>query len=618
MSGIVGIVNLDRTLVDQALLHSMTQHLAFRGPDGQASWADSHVGFGHAMLRTDVQAVDSQQPCSLDGRVWITADARIDGREELTKRLEAKGCRELENASDAKLILHAYRIWGTSCVDYLLGDFVFAIWDAQRQRLFCARDHFGVRPFYYAHVGKCLIFSNNLDTIRLHPQVSDELNDLAIVNFLIFRYQPRIDQSTFADIQALLPAHTLVLEGGTPRTSRYWTLPIEEPIHYKRRDDYVHHFRELLDTAISDRMRTDRAGILMSGGMDSPSIAATVHHLRTRRGSKFELKAFTFVYDRLIPDNERHYAAVVAQHLDIPIHFEVQDDCKLFEEWDRNEFRFPEPVVSALWTNDNPVRKAALADKTSVFFSGYGPDALLNEPARYHTMLRHGLIGDAARQVCSFIRRYSDRPLAGAVQAWRRIWGVMEERRPAFEASKLLESRIVQKIGVPIRWWQLPYEPQRHPWRPSTYSSLANPFWTICFQQFDAANWLAPVEFRYPYFDIRLVRYLLRMPALPSFSNKMLLRKAMCDRLPESICLRPKSPLAGRPIHSYAEWVHQIKMPGNHLARYVDSDQVMRQWAQPNSVPGDTLKRSLISLNHWLENYKQNDKGARNETRTEH
>ena len=238
--------------------------------------------------------------------VWITADARIDARDELIRKLEANGSRGLRHAAtDADLILHAYRVWGTRCVDHLLGDFAFAIWDAMRKRLFCARDHFGVRPFYYAQVGEHLIFGNNLETIRQHPRVSDELNDLAIVNFLLFRHQPRINQTSFADIQALLPAHTLICERGKTTISRYWTLPIEDPIHFKRQHDYVDQFREFFDSAVADRMRTNRAGILMSGGLNSSSIAATVHSLRARKKSEFALKAFTYVYDRLIPDEER-------------------------------------------------------------------------------------------------------------------------------------------------------------------------------------------------------------------------------------------------------------------------------------------------------------------------
>ena len=91
-------------------------------------------------------------------------------------------------------------------------------------------------------------------------------------------------------------------------------------------------------------MRTNRAGISMSGGMDSSSLAATIHSLRVQKKEEFALKAFTYVYDRLIPDEERHYATLVADYLDMPIHFAVLDEEKWFDGWDQEGFRFPEPM----------------------------------------------------------------------------------------------------------------------------------------------------------------------------------------------------------------------------------------------------------------------------------
>src|SRR5262249_26782207 len=162
--------------------------------------------------------------------------------------------------------------------------------------------------------------------------------------------------------------------------------------------------RELLDIAVADRMRTDRAGILMSGGIDSSSIAATIHSLRAQKKGESALKAFTYVYDRLIPDEERRYAGLVADRLDIPIHFAVMDDEKWFDGWDREGFRFPEPVVNApLWNDEDCVRKAALDDGLRVFYSGWGPDSMLTEPTRYSTLLRHGRIGDFLRQTGGFM-----------------------------------------------------------------------------------------------------------------------------------------------------------------------------------------------------------------------
>jgi len=180
MSGIVGILHGDGQPIDPALLQTMTELMAFRGPDARDTWTDGYVGFGHALLRTTWESATERQPHSLDGKVWITGDIRLDWREDLIDQLRASR-RNLENdVTDVDLVLHAYQVWGDACLERLSGDFALAIWDGPQQRLFCARDHFGVVPFFYATIGKGLIFSNTLNCLRLHPEVSDRLNEGAI------------------------------------------------------------------------------------------------------------------------------------------------------------------------------------------------------------------------------------------------------------------------------------------------------------------------------------------------------------------------------------------------------------------------------------------------------
>jgi asparagine synthase (glutamine-hydrolysing) len=148
----------------------------------------------------------------LDGRSWIVADARIDAREDLFAALTAAGEPGMAQASwtDAELILRAYRCWDTACVERLHGDFAFGIWDDARQQLFCARDHMGVKPFYYAQIGCGVIFSNTLDCVRRHGLVSDRLNNLAIADFLLFGHNQDQATTSLADIKRIPPAHCAV------------------------------------------------------------------------------------------------------------------------------------------------------------------------------------------------------------------------------------------------------------------------------------------------------------------------------------------------------------------------------------------------------------------------
>ena len=201
-------------------------------------------------------------------------------------------------------------------------------------------------------------------------------------------------------------------------------------------------------------------------------------------------------------------------------------------------------VSAPLWNDEDCVRRAALDDDIRVFYSGWGPDSMLTyEPTHYRTLLRNGRIGELVRQTGSLVMRYHQRPPLFIRAAVRRWWQRLRGMVPSDSdvdagALALLAPSIAEHVDIPKRWWQFPDLPQTHPWRPRAYSQLTDHYWTLGFQEYDAANWHAPLEFRYPYFDIRLVRYLLRVPVLPWCLNKGLLREATRGRLPERVRTR--------------------------------------------------------------------------------
>ena len=343
MSGIVGIVNLNSTPVDERLLRRMTASLAYRGPDAQQTWAHGSVGFGHTLLNT-TESQHERQPASLDGEVWITADARVDGRDDLVEQLASQGRRGLEGATDCQLILHAYHVWGEDFVDHLLGDFALAIWDGRTRRLFCARDHFGIKPLYFARIRDGVVFSNTLDCVRLHPEVGDGLDELAIGDFLLFGYNLEPTTTTFADIRRVPPAHSVTFGNGIAQSKRYWSLPTDGMIRYGHAEEYIERFRELLRAAVSDRLRTNDIGVWMSGGLDSTSITAIAQQLRLERAVPSTLRAHTIFYESLIPDRERDYAGIAAEALGVDVNFFAADDYRPFDGWDREDLRTPEPI----------------------------------------------------------------------------------------------------------------------------------------------------------------------------------------------------------------------------------------------------------------------------------
>jgi asparagine synthase (glutamine-hydrolysing) len=606
MSGIVGIINLDGKPVSQELLRRMTASLTFRGPDAQEIWSDGEVGFGHAMLRTTRESLGEGQPFSLDGEIWITADARIDGRSDLLAGLECEGLASLDRATGAELILHAYNTWGEECLDHLIGDFVFSIWDAQKRCLFCARDHFGVKPFYYARVADCLVFSNTLNCVRIHPAVSDELNDLAIGDFLLFGYNQEVDTTTFADIQRLPPAHYLSWSDRGLQIKRYWTLPSCGRIRYKRAHEYVDHFQELLHEAVYDRLRTDHAAVSMSGGLDSTAIAATAGELLSRESKPFDLQAFTIVYDRLIPDQERHYSGLAAKALHIPIHYLVADDYKLFERWDRSELHYPEP-------NEFPFTAlifdylSQAASSNRVILSGEGGDPVMFYSwADLNNLVKEFQWGSLLKYIARHIRLYKQFPRMGFRSTLRNWMG--KNYRWQYQYPAWLNESFARRSDLPRRLEQTNKVPAPvHPTRPEAYNNFLQSAWLDCFERGDPGVTTVPIEVRYPFFDIRVVNYFLSIPPIPWCVNKELLREAMRDILPDTVRLRPKASLAGDPLREVlrlgdAKWVDRFDATPR-LANYVNTGEIPRIAGEGDS---DQIRLNIrpLCLNYWLQTLK--------------
>ena len=594
MSGIVGIVNWDGALVDPRLLSRLTDALKNAGPDGQHTWLGGAVGFGHALLRTSRDAVPETQPLSLDGQTWITADARVDGRADLVRELTAHGCEGLRDATDTALILHAYRVWGESCVRNLLGDFAFAIWDGERRRLFCARDHFGVKPLFYAEGADFLVFSSSLDCVRLHPGVSRALDDHAIADFLRVGSIEEPGRTCFAGIRRLPAAHDLIGETRV-RAKRYWTLPVDSVVRYRRSAEYIEHFTDLLTRAVADRLRSRAVGVLMSGGLDSTTIAATAKRCLADDPRPFDLRAYTTVCDRLVDDPERRYAQLTADALAIPIHYRVVDDYRMFERWDKAELRRAEPEADPLLA----VHVDQLSDAAAngrVLLTGHGADPAMRVPARYAVdLVKRGELGRLSAEVGRYImqcRRLPRVRVGTHVRRWLGFTKSAADRPPSWLPATA-GSRPASAMEAPMA----------HPTRPQAYELLTSAYWPSIFETYDSGVTGVPVEVRHPFFDRRRVEYLLAIPPMPWSFDKTIVRLAMRGSLPELVRRRPKTVAASDPIVALlqkpdAQWVdHFEAVPALH--RYVERERVPRVCGETDQNAVWTNVRPLC-LNYWL------------------
>ena len=603
MSGICGIFHVDGAPVELAILQSMTDFLAFRGPDRQQTWYEGAVGFGHTLLRTTFESEHEQQPATFDGQVWITADARIDGWAELKAALAKAGQVVASQATDAALILHAYLAWGDECVQHLIGDFAFAIWDGRRQRLFCARDHFGVKPFFYAKKGQCIIFSNTLDAIRQHPLVSATLNDLAIADFLLFGRNQEPDTTSFIDIRRLPPAHTLLASAEGVATKEYWTLPANVTVRYRPEGDYVAEFKRLLDAAVADRLRTDRVGVELSGGLDSGALAATAKDLLLRSGRPYQLNAHTVVYDRLIPDRERYFSQLTAKALDIPQRVFAADDYQLFERHEEVVARTPEPFHDPTMIRYYDTLDS-LPPGQRVVLAGWDGDALLNESPKpyFRELLRSRrylrLLADVAGYAL-WQRRFF--PLSW--RDWlRRKWKAPAAAKSAYPAW--IQPELEKRLELRQRFDDKRQSTPRHDFRPAALEALALiKDSSTFFELFDTGHTRLPMEFRHPLMDLRIIEYCLSLPPYPWCIKKHLLRESFRGILPEPVRRRPKALLAGHPHHVLMQGPEAWRLDGSlaneTLGRYIDASRIPADFGGDD--PGATwINLRPHSLAYWL------------------
>jgi asparagine synthase (glutamine-hydrolysing) len=493
--------------------------------------------------------------------------------------------------------------WGQQCVDHLIGDWAFVIWDGRSQRLFGAKDHFGVRLLYHTKVGNTWVISNVLDCLRLFPGVSDQLNEQAVIDFLLFDCNQELDTTFFAAIEKLPPAHTFTVADGAFQSRRYWEIPEPDIVFRRRDEEYIEGFRELLQQATSDRLRTDKASVWFSGGLDSTNMAAAALEAGRKRGRPVDLKAITAVYDRLIPDQERYFAALAAKALGIPIEYVVADDIPLFESWDQPERKTSEPRMEPMagvgWRTYH-----AAAGHGRVVLYGEGADEIL-PTWNVRQLCRHLRLVDLGRCVVESVFGHRRMPPLGTrvIANWKKL----SRRRPADKARfpDWLAADLAAREDVRERFQRL-----THPVYSRSEGRCASRFllalWTSIMESDAEEGARVGIEVCLPYLDLRLMSFALSLPPFPWSANKSLLRQLGMGHLPDEILCRPKTGLAGDPYGTHLPnlmaWKQlEVLVPmATEMENFVTAGD--GRVAIPQGVWSTWSALRPFSLSAWLQN----------------
>ncbi|MGI8527240.1 MAG: asparagine synthase (glutamine-hydrolyzing) [Pseudolabrys sp.] len=315
MCGIAGIISIDggRIARINRQLELMNRLIQHRGPDGEGIWVDPNgvAGLAHRRLSIIDLSPGGAQPMIADNGTVISFNGEIYNYIELQESL--RGHWTFKSRSDTETMLAAYDRYGEQCLAHLRGMFAFALWDQRKRRLLCARDRFGIKPFYYAIVDGRLYFASEAKAlVPFLPAIETDAGALA--EYLTFQYTIG-EQTLFRGVKQLLPGQLLVVENGRVEVKRYWD--VEYNIDFDHTPEYfVRRLQELMRDSVAVHLRSDvPVGSYLSGGIDSSLMALMAAKISPENNQSFHGKFTQYPgYD------ESQFALVVAQRAGNALH----------------------------------------------------------------------------------------------------------------------------------------------------------------------------------------------------------------------------------------------------------------------------------------------------------
>ena len=549
----------------------------------------------------------------------ITADARIDYQNEVLSKLG------LDNnvLSDAEIILQAYLRWGENCLDHLLGDFAFAIWDPREQKIFCARDHFGMRPFYYHHAPtRQFLFASSPRAILANEQVPHKINAGRVADFLVPQLEWIDYTSTFfKGVSRLPPGHKLTI---TP--SRLDLLEYYEPIPGPELgnlsdEEYGEGFLDVFSQAIASRLRTPAgaAGSMMSGGIDSGSVVAIAKELQS------PLPTFSAVR---VPGTDCNESRAIHAAASMP---GISPDLILADRLPRMHER----LVSG---NEEPfdgefmilksIYLAARDRGVSVVLDGAAGDIVFNEASFVARLIRRGQLSKALAEIRgenqfwgggllgSLLLRHARAALA---PRWLKsiLRSPLDRRRVSgFVSESLISHELATRVGIHDRFARM-----RQTSRPSNRESfdveranLVRHNITAGRERYARLASACGVEACDPYLDKPVFEFCSRLPPHLLQHNgwpKYLLRSLMADRLPDEVVWNRAKPHLGWYFNDRVtrEAIRRGELELDSLqkalAGYVDPGKLGAAWRSATTGGDAALLHSAFILATWLSENAQ-------------
>jgi asparagine synthase (glutamine-hydrolysing) len=569
MCGLAGIWLFDGKYVCADSVKLATRLLAHRGPDGENFlWANTEAGswqiddpgeskinlaLGFRRLSILDLSFAGMQPMSYEnGQYWIVFNGEIYNHIELRNELSSKGFIFRSN-TDTEVILAAYAAWGEGCLSRFNGMWAFAIWDAVQHKLFCARDRFGIKPFYYSWSDGTFAFASEIKALLQLVEHSRVENPELIYDFLVNGWTDHTRETFFIGVNQLPSGHYLLLKDGQLTINRYWKLDPDFRVELPTEQAYAEYFLDLFTDALRVHLRSDvPVGTCLSGGLDSSSIVHLANQLLLNEHALpadlvgERQKTFSACFDDLKYD-ERHYIEQVLFATGAEANYVFPNSSQLVDVLPRIAWHQDEPFGSTSLFAQWSVMERVSECGVKVLLDGQGADELL---AGYHhyfnyfwgALLQRGEFNSLFQEINAYRKKYP-------ISLWYILLGIGKN---FFPPGFVRWGRHFRREGVNLgpvslstdfvnKYSERTYHPTN--WRgdlfeDNLYDSLTSTSLPALLRYEDRNSMAHSVEARVPFLDYRLVEFIAGLPIEMKIKNattKVVLRKAMKGILPEEV-----------------------------------------------------------------------------------
>lgn len=457
MSAIFGIINKTGKPAERYKVDAILLSLFRRAKDGKGVWIDHSVAMGHCLLKVFPQQDYEKQPQTLSDYT-ITADARLDNRDELATKL-AINKNELAITADPTIILLAFQYWGFECVKHLEGEFAFAIWNRQTQTLFACTDHIGFRPFYYYNSPDMFIFCSEIKGVVASKPLPNFFNEESLIEY--FYRKGSVDITYNKEVFALCGGNTLTLQNGKVTIAKYWTLEPTGKYNFKKDEDWYDCTRELLYKAVEKRLNPNvPTGITLSGGLDSTSIACILSELLLKKNKP--LYAFSSVLPidhRGIETDERQYIELVGRHCPNIIQtYEEATGVGPLSDLDE-AFDIEETFPNVFFYMDKALLEAAARKKIKILYNGIGGDFWVssNGSTVIYELIKNQNFADAFKLIKQFSEKESTTILneiriryLSHTKAYKAILSIIKKREIDWQNKTFLHKQFLRDYSIEL------------------------------------------------------------------------------------------------------------------------------------------------------------------------